>query len=99
MAPVQDVVAIRPLEHGDRWQGVAVAVGAGDALPPRRDAIRRRAEASVEVDGGIDGADDRLERDRPEARRAPRERGNVCEVSRPHPARGPRGEPSARAGD
>jgi hypothetical protein len=33
VAPVEDVVAIGPLEHRDRRQRATVAVGARDALP------------------------------------------------------------------
>jgi hypothetical protein len=87
VSPVHDVEAVRPLDHGDGRQRAALAVGARDALPARRQPVRGRPEAAVEVAGGVDGADDLLDRDRPQPRRAPGERGDVAEVPRPGRAR------------
>lgn len=94
MAPVEDVVAVWPLDDRDRLERKAFAAGAGDVLPAGRDPVGRRPEGSVEVGRGIHGADDVVERDRPQAHWPPADCGDLAEVARVRSRRTASGEPA-----
>src|SRR5947209_9927817 len=64
---VPDEVHLADAVHGDRRQRVAAAHGGGDALPARAHPRRGRPELAVEAAAAVDGADDRVERDRVQA--------------------------------
>ena len=62
VAPVEDVVAVWSFDDGDRGQRAPCVVCARDALPAGRHAIGGGPEAGVEIGRGVDGSDDRIER-------------------------------------
>ena len=95
MAAVDDVAAVRALDHTDRRQRAAIPVGVGDAAPAPLEAVGGRPEVRVEVACGFDRADDRR-------KRSVRSRsGSADHASVASSARGRRGSerrrPSARA--
>ena len=69
---VADEVQVADPVDGDRRERLAAALGGGDPLPAAAHARGGGAEAAVEVARAVDGADDRVERDRlqPELRLA-----------------------------
>ena len=64
MVAVADEVQVADPVDRDRGERLPAALGGGDPLPAAAHARRGRAEAAVEVARAIDGADDRVERDR-----------------------------------
>ena len=60
-------VEVADLVERDRRERLAAPLGGGDPLPAAAQPRRGRAQAAVEVDGAVDGADDRVERHHLEA--------------------------------
>ena len=55
-------VEVADLVERDRRQRLAAPLGGRDPLPPAAQPCRGGAQAAVEVDAAVDGADDRVER-------------------------------------
>jgi hypothetical protein len=64
VVPVAHEVQVADPVDGDRRERLAAPLRRRDPLPPPAHARRRGAEAAVEVARPVDGADDRVERDR-----------------------------------
>jgi hypothetical protein len=67
MVAVADEVEIADAVDRDRGERLAAPLGGRDPLPAAAHARGRRTEAAVEVARPVDGADDRVERDRLQA--------------------------------
>lgn len=80
---VHDVIAVRSREQNNRGQRVALAVCERYPFPSVPYELGGGAETSVELRGGLHGADNRTQWDDFEVRYAPDLRGHSCECRWP----------------